>query len=79
MADVIGLPSLARLRELEAENARLQTELATAKVEVQRALNVHDVTRIQLHDILATVAAWRKSLDQVEENVRSLMLKLPHE
>lgn len=79
MAELIGLPSLARLRELEADNARLQTELQSAKAEVQKALNIHDVTRLQLHDVLATIGVWRRGLDQVEENVRTLMLRLPHE
>jgi chlorite dismutase len=79
VAEVIGLPSVARLRELETENAKLREELGSAKVLAAKADGIYAVTRFQLNDLLATITAWRKTLDQIEENVTTLKLKLPWE
>jgi hypothetical protein len=77
MADVIGFPSAARVRELEAEIERLT--LANRKLTEENAVTrgVYALVRLQMADILATCRGWRKAIDEVEQNIEILRQRLP--
>jgi hypothetical protein len=77
MADITPIVNLAKLRELEAANAKLREEIRALTEERNMTRGLHELVRLQMLDILQICKRQRAEMQAVEDNIERLRQRLP--